>query len=163
MPSRPGATTRGPEVGYRSHVPGSGRLLPGLWQPGALPLQRRDLRLQGAQLASLRVHATRSAALQGKLRPTTLSGSLARRELQAARAHSRRGPFASSRGRGCMATCIRPTFNLRFRSWRPSEGGAWWLDTPDASGRWFLPNRTSSSSGRPPPQTAFERPESFRH
>lgn len=67
------------------------------------------------------------------------------------RARSRRGPLASSRGRGCSATRVRPTLKPRSRAVRPSEGRAGGLDTPDSPESWFVPNRTSSSEGCSPP------------
>lgn len=68
---------------------------------------------------------------RGSCAPQTCQGASLARSFKP-RAHSRHGPFASPRGRGCLATRFRLTLNLRSRCWRPSEGGAWWLDTPYA-------------------------------
>lgn len=146
-----GATYPAPDVFSQ----GSGSMVHSRCSAATSASRARSWRVSESMAPGAR-HCRRSCAPQ-LCQGASLAGSFK------PRAHSRRGPFASSRGRGCLATRIRPSLNLRFRSWRPSEGGAWWLDTPDASGRWFVPNRTSSSSGRPPPQAAFERPEPFRH
>lgn len=141
------------------HVPGSGRLLPGVLQHSALSLQRCDLRLQGAQFAGLRIHSYR---LDSDPRHSSLGAAKAGRFKQ--RARSRRGPFKSSRGRGCWATRVRPHgLEQRSRALRSSESCVECLDTPDASESWFVPNRTSSTNGRPHPLTATGQAEPLRH